>query len=152
MEKSIMGTSVVTQIAVIVHDLDKTAQDYADLLGVEKPEFSLSPTIDISKAEYYGQPTAARVKQAFFNVGPNLVIELLEPDHEPSSWRHDLDTYGEGIHHIAFNIDGMRQVVQKFERNGIKEIQKGQWETGRYSYLDSKDVLKLTLELLEHDN
>jgi methylmalonyl-CoA/ethylmalonyl-CoA epimerase len=151
MEKNIMGTDVVTQIAVLVHDLDKTAQAYADLLGVDKPEFFLSPTIDISKAEYCGEPTAARVKQAFFNVGPNLVIELLEPDHEPSSWRHDLDTNGEGIHHIAFVVNGIRQVVQKFERNGMKEIQKGEWETGRYSYLDTKDVFKLTLELLEFD-
>lgn len=151
MEKSIMGTNVVTQIAILVHDLDKTAQAYADLLGVEKPEFFLSPTQDISKAEYYGEPTAARVNQAFFKVGPNLEIELLEPDHEPSSWRHDLDTYGEGIHHIAFVVNGLRQVVQTFERNGINEIQKGEYVGGRYSYLDSKDIFKLTLELLEND-
>jgi methylmalonyl-CoA/ethylmalonyl-CoA epimerase len=152
MEKNILGTNVVTQIAVLVHDLDKTAQAYADLLGVEKPEFFLSPTQDISEAEYNGKPTAARVNQAFFSVGPNLVIELLEPDHEPSSWRHDLDTYGEGIHHIAFMVNGLRQVVQTFERNGIKEIQKGEYVGGRYSYLDSKDIFKLTLELLENDN
>lgn len=151
MDKNIMGTNVVTQIAVVVNDIDKTALDYAELFGVEKPEILLSPAYEISKAEYKGEPTKARVKQAFFNVGPNLTIELLEPDQEPSSWRHDLDTYGEGIHHIAFVINGMRQIVQRFERNGIKEIQKGEWDGGRYSYLDSKDILKLTLELLEID-
>ncbi len=150
-ENNILGTNVVTQIAVLVHDIDRTAQDYADLFGIEKPEILISPTAEIAKTEYLGEVTNARVKQAFFNVGPNVSIELLEPDHEPSTWRHDLDTYGEGIHHIAFVINGMRQVVQKFERSGIKEIQKGEWVGGRYSYLDSKELFKLTLELLEND-
>lgn len=146
-----LGTNVVTQIAILVHDIEKTAQDYADLFGVEKPETLISPTPDIAKTEYLGNPTEARVKQAFFNVGPNVQIELLEPDHEPSTWRHDLDLYGEGIHHIAFVVNGIRKIVKTSEQNGIKEIQKGEWVGGRYSYLDSKDLLKLTLELLEID-
>lgn len=151
MEKNILGTNVVTQIAVLVHDIEKAAQDYADLFGVEKPEIGISPTPDIAKTEYMGEPTEARVKQAFFSVGPNVQIELLEPDKAPSTWRHDLDAYGEGIHHIAFVVDGIRKAVQRFEKNGMKEIQKGEWPGGRYSYIDSKAALKLTLELLEMD-
>ena len=152
MEKNIMGTNIVTQIGILCHDIEKTAQEYADLFGVEKPDIYMTGTPDIAKTVYHGEPTPARTKQAFFHVGPNLDIELLEPDNEPSTWRHDLDTYGEGVHHIAFNINGMKTIVEKFERNGMKEIQKGEWVGGRYSYLDSKDKLKLTIELLEHDN
>lgn len=147
-----MGTNVVTQIGIICHDIEKTAQDYADLFGIDKPEIFITDTENIAKTKYLGESTPARTKQAFFHVGPNLDIELLEPDHEPSTWRHDLDTYGEGIHHIAFVVDGMKKIVQKFERNGMKEIQKGEWIGGRYSYIDAKDTLKLTLELLEIDN
>lgn len=152
MEKNILGTDLVTQIGILVNDIEQAAQDYADLLGVEKPEIVITATEDIAKTVYKGNPTPARTKQAFFHVGPNIDIELLEPDHEPSTWRHDLDTYGEGIHHIAFNINGMRKVVEAFERNGMKEIQKGEWVGGRYSYIDAKETLKLTLELLENDN
>jgi 4-hydroxyphenylpyruvate dioxygenase-like putative hemolysin len=151
MEKNLMNTNAVTQIGILCHDIDKTAQEYADLFGIDKPEIVMTGTLDIAKTMYLDEPTPARTKQAFFHVGPNLDIELLEPDHEPSTWRHDLDTYGEGIHHIAFVINGMRKVVEKFERNGMKEIQKGEWIGGRYSYIDSKDKLKLTLELLEID-
>ena len=147
-----MNTNIVTQIGILCHDIDKTAQEYADLLGVEKPEIVITGTPDIAKTEYLGEPTPARTKQGFFHVGPNLDIELLEPDHEPSTWRHDLDTYGEGIHHIAFVVNGIRKVVEKFEQGGMKEIQKGEWIGGRYSYIDAKDKLKLTLELLEFDN
>jgi CHAD domain-containing protein len=152
MEKNILGTDLVTQIGILVNDIEQAAQDYADLLGVEKPEIVITATEDIAKTVYKGNPTPARTKQAFFHVGQNIDIELLEPDHEPSTWRHDLDTYGEGIHHIAFNIKGMRKVVEAFERNGMKEIQKGEWVGGRYSYIDAKETLKLTLELLENDD
>jgi hypothetical protein len=151
MENSILGTNVVTQIGILVNDIEKVAQDYADLLGVDKPEIVCTATQDIAKTEYMGNPTPARTKQAFFHVGPNVDIELLEPDCEPSTWRHDLDTYGEGIHHIAFNVNGIRKVVEVLEKKGMKEIQKGEWIGGRYSYIDAKETLKLTLELLEID-
>ncbi|MDF2484287.1 MAG: hypothetical protein K0R46_455 [Herbinix sp.] len=149
MEKNMLGTDIVTQIGILCHDIEKTAQAYADLLGVEKPEIYMTGTPDIAKTKYQGEDTPARTKQAFFHVGPNIDIELLEPDHAPSTWRHDLDTNGEGVHHIAFNINGMQKIVEKFEKNGMKEIQKGEWIGGRYSYIDAKDDLKLTLELLE---
>lgn len=151
MEKNLMETNIVTQIGILCHNIDKTAQDYADLLGVEKPEIVMTGTQDVANTMYLEEPTPARTKQAFFHVGPNLDIELLEPDHEPSTWRHDLDAYGEGIHHIAFVVNGMRKIVERFERNGMKEIQKGEWDGGRYSYIDAKDKLKMTLELLEID-
>lgn len=151
MEKNIMETNLVTQIGILCNDIEQTAQEYADLLGVDKPEIYMTGTQDEAKTMYLGEPTPARTKQAFFNVGPNLVIELLEPDHEPSTWRQDLDTYGEGVHHIAFVINGMKKIVERFERKGMKETQKGQWDGGRYSYIDTKDKLKLTLELLEID-
>jgi 4-hydroxyphenylpyruvate dioxygenase-like putative hemolysin len=151
MEKNVMGTNVVTQIGILVNNIDEAAQAYADLLGVEKPEIVITAEPDVAKTEYLGKPTNARSKQAFFKVGPNIDIELLEPDHEPSTWRHDLDTYGEGIHHIAFNIDGMTKVVSGLQKKGFKEIQKGEWNGGRYSYIDAKKQLKLTLELLEID-
>jgi len=149
MEKNLLGTNVVTQIGILVHDIEKSAQDYADLLGVEKPEIFITATPDIAKTVYNGENTNARTKQAFFRVGSNLDIELLEPDHEPSTWRHDLDTNGEGIHHIAFVVNGMQKIVEKLACNGMKEIQKGEWPGGRYSYIDAKETLKFTLELLE---
>lgn len=151
MEKNMLGTDICTQIGILVNDIEKAAQDYADLLGVDKPEIVITATQDIAKTLYQGNPTPARTKQAFFHIGPNIDIELLEPDHEPSTWRHDLDANGEGIHHIAFNINGMKKIVERFERNGMKEIQKGEWVGGRYSYIDANESLKLTLELLEID-
>lgn len=151
MATPIFGTNLCTQIGILVHDIEKAAQDYADFFGVPKPPIGITGEYNNAKTEYLGQPTLARTKQAFFDIGPNIQIELLEPDHEPSTWRRDLDQNGEGVHHIAFNIEGMQKNIEIGVKSGMKLLQKGQWDTGRYAYLDAVDTLKLTLELLEFD-
>lgn len=151
MNKNLLGTDVVTQIGILVNDIEKTAGEYAKLLGVEMPPIGITDTVEISKTNYRGNESLARTKQAFFHVGPNVDIELLEPDHEPSTWRHDLDTKGEGVHHIAFVINGMKKVISDLEGLGYEKIQTGEWIGGRYAYLDANEQLKLTLELLEID-
>ena len=119
MDNPILGTNVVTQIGILVNDIDKAAQDFADFLGVEKPQLCITGTQEQAQTQYLGKPTPARTKQAFFKVGPNVEIELLEPDHEPSTWRHDLDERGEGFHHIAFVVDGMKKMNMKLEQLGM---------------------------------
>lgn len=148
MKESLLGTSLVTQIGILVHDIDQSAQEFADFFGVEKPRIGMTGEYDNAKTEYMGSPSPARTKQAFFDIGPNIQIELLEPDKEPSTWRHDLDTKGEGFHHIAFVIPDMAKGVKACQVSGMQLLQKGQWDTGSYSYMDASKTLKMTLELL----
>ena len=42
MESGILGTDVVTQIGIIVRDIEKTARDYAEFLGQPLP--AINPT------------------------------------------------------------------------------------------------------------
>ena len=151
MDKNILGTNVVTQVGIIVHDIEKASQDFADFFGVEKPEWSLSGPLEQAQTEYMGETSEARAKLAFFYAGGSLAFELIEPDQNPSTWRHDLDTYGECVHHLAFNINGTKEKTILLQKNGMNLIQKGEYEGGRYSYFDTKDILKFTLELLEND-
>ena len=139
MEKGILGTKIVTQIGFVVNDIEKTSQAFADFLGVEKPQWSLTDTIDKTHGEFNGQPCPARAKLAFFHVGENLDIELIEPDETPSVWRNVLNEKGEGVHHIAFVV------------NGMKLLQRGEYTGGRYAYIDCVDQLKTIVELLEND-
>ena len=151
MDKNILGTGTVVQVGILVNDIEKTSQDYADFLGVDKPDWHWTDGYDTAQTEYMGKPSQARAKLAFFPAGGNLTIELIEPDEHPSTWRADLDKYGECIHHLAFNIAGMKEKVCMLEKNGMKMIQKGEYENGRYAYCDAKELLKTTLELLEND-
>ncbi|MCJ8009007.1 VOC family protein [Lederbergia wuyishanensis] len=147
---NLLGTNVITQIGILVHDIEKTSQVYADFFGVEKPDAILTDTIEKAQTEYRGEPSVARAKLAFFNMG-SLQVELIEPDENPSTWREHLDEHGEGVHHIAFQIEGMKEKIQVLEQANMPLVQKGEYEGGRYAYIDSVKDLKVMIELLEND-
>ena len=151
MKKGILGTQVMTQVGIVVHDIEKTAQVYADFLGVPKPNIVVTDTIDKSQAKFKGSPTTARAKLAFFKVGPSLELELIQPDNEPSTWRDDLDRKGEGVHHIAFQIKGMKEKVADLQKENMPLLQAGEYTGGRYAYVDATRDLKVIIELLEND-
>lgn len=151
MENSMLGTRIVTQIGILVHDIVKTGEAYSKFLGCENPGYIVTDALEKARTNYLGKPSKAMAKLSFFNVGPGLVIELIEPDHEPSTWRHDLDKNGEGFHHIAFVIEGMQEKRMILERNGMPTVQTGEYDGGRYAYIDALTDLKLVMELLEND-
>ncbi len=150
MSDSKLGTNTITQIGLLVHDIDETSQAYADFFGVEKPKWFWTDTVDVAQTEYRGESSVARAKLAFFNMG-SLQLELIEPDQHPSTWREHLDKHGEGPHHIAFVVDGMKEKVAVMEQNGMGLVQKGEYTGGRYAYMDTFKQLKVMLELLEND-
>jgi 4-hydroxyphenylpyruvate dioxygenase and related hemolysins len=151
MDKSLIGTNVAVQIALLVNNIEETAAKYARLLGLEMPNISVSEAYQIAKTEYKGEPCTARCKMAFLSLGGNLSLELIEPDEEKSLWRDMLDENGEGFHHLAFLIDGMETVVNTLAKEGMPVLQKGEWVGGRYAFIDAFKDHKILLELLETD-
>jgi methylmalonyl-CoA/ethylmalonyl-CoA epimerase len=150
MENNILGTKLITQIGILVHDIEATSQAYAQFFGVEKPQCSITDEVDKTQTQYRGKRSAARAKLAFFDMG-SLQLELIEPDHNPSTWRESLDKNGEGPHHIAFVIEGMNEKIAVLERNQMPLLQKGDYTGGRYAYIDTLRDLKVIIELLEND-
>ncbi|MFX0016163.1 MAG: VOC family protein [Promethearchaeota archaeon] len=148
---SILENQIIVQIGIIVKDIEKTSLMYSKLLGAKKPQWFWTEPFNKAKTEYKGNPTQARAKLAFIKL-ENIEIELIEPDENPSTWREYLVTRGEGIHHIAFIINGMKHKISNLTEIGIPLIQKGEYSGGRYAYFDSLKDLKVIIELLEHNN
>jgi len=95
-----------------------------------------------------GKATDARAKLAFFQMGEQLSLELIEPIGGPSTWQEFLDTHGEGVHHIAFRVKGTDSILAQLESKGLTTVQTGDHTGGRYAYVDAMDTLKIFLELL----
>jgi methylmalonyl-CoA/ethylmalonyl-CoA epimerase len=55
------------------------------------------------------------------------------------------------VHHIAFQVKGMKEKIAALEAEGMPLLQSGEYVGGRYAYIDSSRDLKVTLELLEND-
>lgn len=146
----LMDTNVITQIGLIVRDIEKTARTYAEVFGVDVPPINWTDPVEKAETEYRGSSSLARARLAFFDMG-SLQLELIEPDEHPSTWREFLDKHGEGVHHIAFNIKGMKERIELLSENGMPLVQKGEYTGGRYAYVDTVPQLKVMLELLEND-
>ena len=150
MSEPTLGTTTVTQIGIVVRDIEAKARAWSEILGLPMPQISITDTVDIAQTEYQGEPTIARAKQAFFHMG-HLDIELIEPVGEPSAWKDQLDQHGDSLHHIAFGVHGMKDKVAYLDSKGIPVVQRGEYTGGRYAYLDSGAELGCILELLEND-
>jgi len=149
MDKQSLDTNVICQIGIVVRDIESTAKAYAGIFGMDMPKIIITDTEDVTNIKFRGAPTQARAKLAFFQMGA-VSLELIEPVGEPSTWKEFLDEHGEGVHHIAFRIKGMPQVLEFLDGKDITAIQQGDYTGGRYAYVDSAPVLGVIMELLEN--
>lgn len=147
MENTILGTTLVCQIAMIVRDVEKATNRFAELLGVPAPSIIMANEDGSDTVNYMGQPTKGRVKLSFFRM-ENTVIEFIEPTEDPTTWKDFLETKGPGVHHIAFKAKNrMLETASKLEEFGFPLIQNG----NKYAYVESTDDLGVILELLDID-
>ena len=146
-EKGI-GTNVICQVGLVVRDIERTAKAYADVLGMEVPPVRVTDPQPVAHTKYRGAPTEGQAKLVFFQMG-SLSLELIEPVGGPSTWKEFLDTHGEGVHHVAFRIQGMDEVLAYLEGKGMFAVQRGDYKGGRYAYVDSTPALGVIIELLE---
>ncbi|MGB9779806.1 MAG: VOC family protein [Caldanaerobacter sp.] len=149
MSKNILDMRNTVQIGIVVRDIEEALQNYAEFFGVEKPQWFWTDDYSKAHTKFNGRPTKARAKLGFFELGP-LQLELIEPDENSSTWREFLDKNGEGIHHIAFGVKDMDRKIEELYRKGMEVIQKGDFEGGRYAYIDTLRALKVMIELLEN--
>jgi catechol 2,3-dioxygenase-like lactoylglutathione lyase family enzyme len=148
MTKQGIGTHIVTQIAIVVKDIEKTSESFSKILGLPKPPVSITGG-ESARATYRGEPMLAQAKLAFFDFG-QVALELIEPLGGDSVWQEVLDEKGEGVHHIAFHVKGTDKVTEYLAQNDIPIIQQGYYPGGMYTYVHSENQLAVMLELLEN--
>ncbi|QGQ97314.1 VOC family protein [Paenibacillus psychroresistens] len=147
MENTILGTTLICQVAVIVRDVEKATRRFAELLGVPVPNIIMANEDGSDTVSYMGQPTKGRVRLSFFHM-ENLVLEFIEPTEDPTTWKEFLDIKGPGVHHIAFKAKNrMLETAAKLEQFGYSLIQNGD----KYAYVESTEDLGVILELLDID-
>lgn len=150
MTQPALGTTTVTQVGIVVHDIEAKAKAWSEVLGLPMPQIITTDTYEKARTEHEGQPSPARAKLAFFHMG-QVDIELIEPIGEPSTWKDHLDQHGESLHHIAFKVQGMAEKIAYLGQHGVPLVQRGEYTGGRYAYVDGSAQLGVVLELLEND-
>lgn len=148
----VVGTNLVAQVGFIVKDIEATKEKWAQFLGVEVPPTQPVGDYAVTGTVYKGQPAPeASCLMAFFDIGPGLQLELIQPGDAPSTWRNYLNEKGEGIHHVAFNVSDSKEAITSCEAFGLSLEQHGVYGdgSGEYNYMNGEKDLKCIVELLE---
>ncbi|WP_347926424.1 methylmalonyl-CoA epimerase [Pontimicrobium sp. SW4] len=91
------------------------------------------------------------VKTSFFKVGENK-IELLEATNKNSPIAKFIDKKGEGIHHIAFDVDDIEQEIKRLKKEGfvvLNEKPKKGADNKLVAFLHPKSTNGVLIELCQ---
>lgn len=91
------------------------------------------------------------VKTSFFISGPNK-IELLEATKEDSPIAKFIDKKGEGIHHIAFDVDDIESEISRLKEEGfivLNEKPKKGADNKLVAFLHPKSTNGVLIELCQ---
>ena len=99
----------IEHIGIAVKDLKNSNELFKKLFG--EPHYKIE------------EVASEGVNTSFFRIGENK-IELLEGTHPDSPISKFIEKRGEGIHHIAFDVDDIEFEIDRLEKEGFTVLNK----------------------------
>ena len=127
----------IEHLGIAVKDLEAATKTYEALLG--KPAYQ---TEDVE---------SEGVKTVFFKTGDNK-IELLGATREDSPIAKYIAKRGEGIHHVAFDVENIEAEIERLKAAGfqlINDIPKKGADNKRIVFLHPKSTHGVLVELCQ---
>lgn len=127
----------IEHIGIAVKSLENSNALFAKLFG--------EPHYKVEEVESEG------VKTSFFKVGENK-IELLEATKEDSPIAKFIDRKGEGIHHIAFDVEDIESEIERLKNEGfvvLNETPKKGADNKLVAFLHPKTTNGVLIELCQ---
>jgi len=139
----------ISQIAVVVRDMEKALKDYTETLGWGPwSVFDYQPPL-LHDTRVNGEPVEFRMIGAEASVD-GLGFELIQPVSGPSIYQEFLDTHGEGVQHIAcmkHSVEDSSLMREHWRAQGAQVLMSGRiGESIEFYYLDTAPMLKFVLE------
>jgi methylmalonyl-CoA/ethylmalonyl-CoA epimerase len=126
----------VHHVGIAVKDLKESVALFERLLGL--------------KAHIEDAP-CQKIREAVFSFGQGLEIDLLESTGPDSTVAKFLEKRGEGLHHIAFEVDDIDKDLRAMETKGVQLIDRESREgvAGKIGFLHPKSVNGVLVELVQ---
>lgn len=135
-----MKISHIEHLGIAVKSLEEAIPYYEQVLGL--------------KCYNIEEVAEQKVKTAFFKVGQTK-LELLEPTSEDSTIAKFIENRGQGVHHVAFAVEGIEDALADAESKEVRLIDK----TPRHgaegltiAFLHPKSTMGVLTELCENKN
>lgn len=95
----------MSHIGIAVSDLDEAIKLYRDVLGLE-----LEDNREIKEM---------KMRVALFSTGGETQIELIQPTDNETALAKFIEKRGEGIHHIALEVDDIESALDMVRKKGL---------------------------------
>ena len=127
----------IDHVAIAVKDIYATIRVFDEVFGISAPEISHLPE--------HG------VKAVLIQSGQTR-IEILEPLDPDNSVGRFIKTKGEGLHHIALNVDNLQDKLDYLKNNGFDLIDTIPREglSRNVAFIHPRSVFGVLTELVEY--
>lgn len=135
-----MKVSHIEHIGIAVKNLEESIRFYEEILGLSC--YGIEEVVD------------QKVKTAFFMVG-GTKIELLESTDPEGPIGKFIEKKGEGMHHMAFAVEGIENALAEAESKGVQLIDKAPRKGAEglnIAFLHPKSTNSVLTELCENKN
>ncbi|BBE31147.1 methylmalonyl-CoA epimerase [Tepiditoga spiralis] len=129
----------IDHIGIVVKSIDDALKFYNGLLGI-------TPA-----GEEILEDRGLRV--CFIEIGDTR-IELLQPTREDSEVSKFLEKKGEGLHHVAYEVENVKEAIEKAKEIGLKPLS-DEPKPGAHNtsvvFMHPKTTNGVLTELLQHN-
>ena len=135
------------QIALVVSDMEKALDSWCKIFNVERPNVRITEPKEEPNGFFRGKPVHFGLKFAVINCKERgFVVELHEPDQNPSTFRDFLDKHGNGVHHIGFKV-GERKAAVISELEAMGYALRNTVKNNSWTLVDTEDTLGVNLNI-----
>ena len=128
----------LNHVCIAVSDIEDTLKFYHDLFGVGTSEIEDLPD--------------QGVKAALVRVGGSQ-LEFIQPTDTDGGVARFIERRGEGVHHIAFEVENLQAKLDNLASKGVELIDKAPREglSGDIAFLHPRATRGVLIELVDQD-
>ena len=130
-------------ICIVVSDINKS-KGYYESIGIG-PWVDYPPLVEYTKLNVIDEKGFFDTRFVYTHIG-NLQLQLAQPGEGKTIYKEFLETKGEGVFHIGFEVDDIDVAEKQLTDNEMKVLASGRRDDGSgFSYLDTRDNAGVTL-------
>lgn len=130
-------------ICIVVKNIEKT-KSYYESIGIG-PWSEYPPLVEYTQLNVADEAGFFNTRFLFTQIG-NLQLQLAQPGEGKSHYKDFLETKGEGVFHIGFEVDDVDATENELTGTGMDILASGRRDDGSgFTYLDTRQQAGVTL-------
>jgi methylmalonyl-CoA/ethylmalonyl-CoA epimerase len=146
----VMKLPPVSQIGVVVKDMDKAVEYYSSVFGIGPfTVYEFTP----DKHWFMEKPSYLKLLMGKAMLG-KIELELIRPLEGRSLHQDFLDVHGEGLQHLGFNVKDYDEIFSRFLKAGFQPLMRAESYVATYKgdlkacYFDTRRTGGIIFEII----